>query len=109
MSSSVVSPSKKGRDFEKVVAKVINGRLIPNSGAGAFKKGDVVNSTFLLDTKYTDSESYIFNLDTFDTLEVQATQLDKLPAIAIGFGNHKRFAIIDLELLNDLSEYLESL
>lgn len=93
-------------DYEKKISKLLDAKLVPNSGAGQHHKGDMRTKNFHIDTKYTDADQYIMKLKDLNKLEKQADQIKKFPALVVGFG-HKNFAVVHAELLKDLEDYYE--
>lgn len=99
---------------EKAVAKKLNGRVQPNSGATAFAKGDVRldDSSFLIEckTKTTPSDSMSIKKSWLEKNMHEALFLGKqYNALAFNFGpNEKNYYVIDEDtmflLINLLKE-----
>ncbi len=90
-----------GREYEKIIAHLVNGRMVPASGSGKFDKGDVESKSFLIDCKYTDADQYILKRQTFETITKHAREKLKCPAIVVGFGK-TNIAIVDFERFLEL-------
>lgn len=82
---------------EKAVAKVVNGKQVKNSGATAFKKGDVENENWLIEckTKVHESESFSIKRDWLKKNEEEAFAMRKEhSALAFDFGDGERYYIV---------------
>jgi len=77
-----------GRTNEAVLAAWLDGRQTPNSGAGKWKKGDVVfctpRSDFRTDLKSTSKDRFVFKQDSFDRLTKRCV-LREIPTFVVGF------------------------
>lgn len=101
---------------EKSIAKAVGGKQTPNSGATAWKKGDILTSgsnSFLLEakTKTTSSESITIKKAWFEKNRQEAL-LTGTPhqAVVFNFGpDEPNHYIIDEYLFLALQEYLNSL
>ena len=74
---------------EKTVAKLIGGRVVANSGATTFMKGDTENDQFLVECKtcMTEKKSFSIKKDWLDKLEEEAFSMNKpYSALAFNFG-----------------------
>lgn len=97
---------------EKAVAKKLNGRVQPNSGATAFAKGDVKTDDWLIEckTKTTPSDSMSIKKSWLEKNMHEALFLGKqYSALAFNFGpNEKNYYVIDEDtmflLINLLKE-----
>lgn len=96
------------RDFEKTIAKILGGKVIPASGAGAHFKGDVITDEFLVECKQTDKMQYILKLDDYVKIKTQANLMRRTPAMVVGFGR-ERLAIVDVNFLVDIETMLKGL
>jgi hypothetical protein len=90
-----------GREYEKTIAHMVNGRMVPASGSGKYDKGDVESKSFLIDCKWTGRDQYILKRATFETIEKHALERQKCPAIIVGFGP-RNIAIVDFERFLEL-------
>ena len=98
---------------EKTVAKDLNGKVQPNSGATAFAKGDVIldEASFLIEckTKTTPSDSISIKKSWLEKNAHEALFLGKpYNALAFNFGpDEKNYYIIDEYLFEELIKCLE--
>ena len=75
------------------VARAIDGRRTPNSGATLFTKGDVVTKTFCIEckTQMDEKKSFSVKREWIDKLEEEAFASDKPNwAIAFNFGGERQ-------------------
>ena len=95
---------------EKNVAKAIDGKRTPNSGATPLVKGDVIADEFLLEckTKTTDSESMTIKKSWIEKNEKEALFMGKPhSAIVFNFGiNSKNYYVLNED---DFLEYIQFL
>lgn len=96
---------------EKNVAKAIGGRVVANSGATRFDKGDVRDSSFLIEckTKTKDSESFTIQKHWFEK-NLEESIYMKVPhtAIAFNFGpNSKNYYAVDEQTFLLMKELLD--
>ncbi len=98
---------------ETAVTKVINGIRTPNSGAGFWKKGDVINNEASIvcecKTCVQDKQSFSIKKDWIIKLKQEAFE-DRIAnqCIAFNFGpNQANYFIIDEKLMRFLIEKLE--
>jgi len=73
------------RKREKEFANKINGKRHTYSGALWNKKNDVSNDYFLFEDKFTTRDKYVFNKSVFIKLATNAKNINKIPALRIGF------------------------
>lgn len=105
---------------EKAIAKAVDGKQTPNSGAASIK-GDVLTnggsyeSSWLLEakTKTTNSESITIKREWFEKNKYEASEMGKAhTAIVINFGPdapyNENHYIIDEYLFQELLDYLRS-
>jgi len=96
---------------EKAVAKKLNGRVQPNSGATAFAKGDVKTDGWLIEckTKTTPSDSMSIKKSWLEKNMHEALFLGKqYSALAFNFGpNEKNYYIIDEDTMFLLIDLLK--
>lgn len=104
---------KHSKDQETRVAKALGGKVVANSGATAFNKGDVVTELFAIECKTLMKEqlSHTIKKEWIDGIREEAFGMGKpYSAIAFNFGglgNTRNFYIIDERLFKLLNEYLE--
>lgn len=97
---------------ETMVAKAIDGKRQPNSGATAFQKGDVTTEQFLIEckTKTKDSSSFTIKEEWLLKNEEEAFAMGKNnSALCFDFGPsaNKRYYVISERLFEILKNYLE--
>lgn len=110
---SKMNTRKYSKAQESRVAKKLNGKRQPNSGATAFMKGDVKTDQFCIECKtaMTEKQSMSIKRDWIDKLKEEAFAIGKpYWAVAFNFGglsNLENFYIIDESLFKQLQTYLE--
>lgn len=97
---------------EKKVAKATKGKVQPNSGATAFRKGDVVAEDWLIEckTKTKDSASFTIKEDWLLKNEEEAFAMGmNNSALCFDFGPNanKRYYVISERLFHLLQNYME--
>jgi hypothetical protein len=99
---------------ESKIAEAVEGQRVPNSGATAWVKGDVLAGQFLLEakTKTSNSESISIKRDWFLKNKEEAAFMGKShQAIVFNFGPdypyNENHYIIDEYLFLELLEYLK--
>ena len=97
---------------EKRVAKAVEGKRQPNSGATPFYKGDVITDQFLIEckTKTADCKSFTIKEDWLLKNEEEAFAMRKdNSALCFDFGPsaNKRYYIVSERLFNILKNYIE--
>ena len=104
---------KYSKAQESRVAKQLNGKRQPNSGATAFMKGDVKTDQFCIECKtaMTEKQSMSIKRDWIDKIKEEAFAIGK-PYWAIAFnfgglGNQETYYVIDEKLFLRLINYLE--
>ena len=118
MAKRIIREDKKKptRSYSKAqetnVAKKLNGKCTPNSGATKFSKGDVLTEKFTLEckTKMSESNSITLHKDWLTKNEKECLFMGKLySALVFNFGpNQKNYYVIDEYLFQDLVDYLNS-
>lgn len=96
---------------EKKVAKTLNGKRQPNSGATPFAKGDIVTTNWLIEckTKTRDSSSFTIKEDWLLKNEEEAFAMGKNnSALCFDFGPsaNKRYYVISERLFYLLQMYM---
>lgn len=98
---------------EKTLAKEVNGRVQPNSGATPFQKGDVKTDEWLFDAKtsMTDKQSYSIKKADLIKLEDERIQMRKdYCAIVFNFGmNQDNVYVVPKKHFLSLLEELDTL
>lgn len=111
----VVDGEKPSRFFsssqEKSIAKAVNGKVIKNSGATMFQKGDVTTASWLLEAKtcMTDKKQFTLKEDWFRKNKQEALFMNKdYSAVVFNFGPNKpNYYVIDELTFQELLEYQE--
>lgn len=97
--SSVDKIHREARRQESLTAKNHGGRATPGSGSGAFDKNDVTNDDWSFEVKTTGQKGYRLTLETFSTVERNALEQGRRPAMVIAFvtpyGRDKRLVVVD--------------
>lgn len=107
---------KKTRHFsskqEKQVAKQLNGKVTPNSGATPFAPGDVKTDKFLIEckTRTDTSKSISIKKEWIEKIRKEALFAGKeYEALIFNFGpGEENFVIVDMNLFQVLLNYIES-
>ena len=96
---------------ERKVAKVLNGKLVANSGASDFVAGDVTTDLFLLECKTCVEEKKSFSIkkDWLEKNKEEAFEMGKsYSALVFNFGpDTNNYYVIDEKLFKLLNDYLE--
>lgn len=93
---------------EKRIAKLLNGRVTPNSGGTRFGAGDVITDYFLIEAKTstTPKKSFSVKKEWIDKAEEQAFEIGKEnSAVAISFGDGKDYFLINSQLFKEFLDY----
>lgn len=69
-----------------ILAKQTGGRVVANSGATPFSKGDIRYESSLAEHKYTDKKSYKLNASDLQKIYQDATKARKDPLFIIVFS-----------------------
>ena len=97
---------------EHNVASVNNGKVVANSGATRFNKGDVVTDHFLIECKTKVSESQSISIRK-EWLEKTQEEMFSVPgimrwALAFNFGpNERNYYIIDERTFQEFNRILD--
>ena len=96
---------------EKAVAKVLDGKQTPNSGATSFIKGDVTTDNWLIECKTatTEKQSFAIKRDWLDKNREEAFAMGKeYNALCFDFGdNGKRYYVIDEKTFKKLLNFTQ--
>lgn len=102
---------KKTRHFsskqEKQVAKQLNGKVTPNSGATPFAPGDVILDNWLIEckTKVKESDSISIKKEWIEKLKQESMFMGKeYEALIFNFGDDKNYVILDITTFQELLE-----
>ena len=97
---------------ERAVAKQVEGKQVSNSGATAFRKGDVVTENWLLECKTATKEQKSFSIkkEWLDKNKEEAFAMRKrYNALAFDFGpSTERYYVIDEKTYIRMKEALEN-
>lgn len=103
------------RKQEERLAKLIGGKVVPNSGATSFKKGDISNEYLLLEAKtlVEPKKSRSIKKEWLTGLKKEAFEEKKpLSALAFDFGDGEDYFILNkrdfLNLYQTWREVMES-
>ena len=104
------------RDFstiqEKYLAKLLNGKVQPNSGGTKFSGGDVITEHFLIEAKTSmkDRKSFSIKQEWIRKAEEQAFEQNKEESVvAFNFEpNGENFFILNEQQFRDYLDYKES-
>lgn len=87
--------------WEKQVADDLHTIPVVGSGNTDFQKGDVVDSHWFIDCKYTDKESYSVKNSLRDKYEKKAQEEGRDFIMALNL-NGKKYAVIDYDTFLEL-------
>ena len=112
--SKPTSSSNNTRKFssaqEHRVAKILGGKVVANSGATKFNKGDVLLNNILVECKtcITPKESFSIKKEWLNKNKEEAFSMGvRYSALAIDFGQGADYVVIDINLAKKLFELLE--
>lgn len=99
---------------EKQVAKILGGKVVPNSGATDFRKGDVTTNLFNIECKTATTEKKSFSIKQ-EWIDKQREEMFAMGqthwALAFNFGGlnpAENFYIIDEQLFKRLHDMLQA-
>lgn len=96
---------------EKQVAKQMKGKVVSNSGATTFHKGDVTTDKFLIEckTKTAESKSFSIKKEWLEKNKEEAFAMGKMrSALAFNFGpDEPNYYVIDSITFRELIRLLE--
>ena len=95
---------------EKRVAKALNGKTTPNSGATPWVRGDVITDKFLIECKTATKEKQSFSIaKKWLTALPNEAFSDGKPywALAFDFGDGEEYYIVNKRLFKQIQELLE--
>lgn len=90
---------------EKKIARAVNGRVVPNSGAITFGAGDVTTDNWLFEAKTctTTKKSFSIKREWIDKNREEAFAMGKdYNALVIDFGDGEQFYLLDEKTFLDL-------
>ena len=82
-----------GRKFEKRITKEVGGSNTPGSGNQWYAPRDSEAGKFLIESKLTGQDHYVFELDDWFKLEQDAMKCGKMPVYIIGFFGGQEYAL----------------
>ena len=95
---------------EKKIAKAVKGNKVANSGATAFRKGDVTTDDWLFEakTKTSESNSFTIKKEWIEKNKEEAFAMGKdYNALVIDFGDGKQFYLLDEKTFLGMKKCLE--
>lgn len=96
---------------EKKVAKAVKGFQVVNSGATAFKKGDVVTKNWLIECKTTtatEKASFSIKREWLEKNKEEAFAMGKeFSALAFDYGDGRNWYVIDEKTFLHMQELFE--
>ena len=95
---------------ESRVAKLLNGKVVANSGATKFNKGDVIVDKMLIECKTSTTEKSSFSIKKEWLKKNKEEAFESglnYSALAIDFGSSDDYFIIDSKLMKILMEALK--
>lgn len=102
--------SRQEKKLHKMAPKELGMKLTPNSGATAFKKGDLLGKHCLIDAKTTTTQkkSYSIKRDELIKIQWEAFAMGKdIPVLAFDFGdNGQQYAVIRMEDFYSLLQFM---
>lgn len=111
MTKNKESTRYASQKHEESVAKALNGRRQPNSGASKFSAGDVVTNQFLIECKtcLTEKQSFTIKRDWLEKNKEEMFSVRKrLSALCFNFGNNtSNYYIISEPLMKYLVDKID--
>lgn len=95
---------KRSRHQEKRVAKRLNARVQPRSGAGWIHKSDVRDEYFLYEMKRTDAKQITIKSSVLTDLYKHSLDVDRIPVLHIELCD-KRYVILSENDFEELREH----
>lgn len=95
---------KKWQNKERRDAKDFGGKVTPRSGGFWAFAGDVKTDDFLIDSKFTKTDSFKITKKIWDKLYGEALKARKTPLLSLEIGEELELIVIDK---NDLLQLLE--
>ncbi len=100
---------KAGRKFEKRITKEVGGSNTPGSGNQWHSPRDTVEKHFLIESKLTGQDHYVFELEDWFKHEQDAMKFGKMPVMVMGFFGGLEYAIthksIWLQIVDNVDNY----
>ena len=99
-----------GRKFEKRITKEVGGRNTPGSGNQWYAPRDTEADGFLIESKLTGQDHYVFVLEDWYKLELDAMPTGRMPVYVIGFYGGLEYAVFHRktweQIVDDPDNYL---
>ena len=99
-----------GRKFEKRITKEVGGRNTPGSGNQWYAPRDTEVDNFLIESKLTNQDHYVFVLADWYKLELDAMATGRMPIYVIGFYQGQEYAVLHMrtwtQIVDDPDNYL---
>lgn len=95
---------KRSRQQEKRVAKRLNGRVQPRSGAGWLHKSDVRDDHFLYEMKRTNAKQITVKASVLEDLYRNALEVDRIPVLHLELGD-RRYVVLSEHDFEELREH----
>lgn len=86
--------NQRSKKQEKKIAKAINGKEVPASGALPFWKNDVYSRFWQVEGKYTDRASFSIKRQYLEQLVIEAHKNWRLPALVVEFSPKEIYVVI---------------
>ena len=106
----MISTRQASKKQENKVAKLLGGRVQPNSGATDFRKGDVVTKDMLIEckTSMTEKKSVAIQKEWLEKNQKEAFAMNKRKsAVCFDFGDDTRYYVIDEKTFKEMVEELD--
>ena len=78
---------------EKKLARKLNAKLTPASGALSGTKGDMTKGYYLIESKSTRKDRITLKKEWLDKVRGQALKAGKFPVLALDFGKDRYFVV----------------
>lgn len=102
-----MTSKRRSQKQEKSVAKDMNARVTPASGAKWGQKGDVRSEDFLIECKTTNKDYYSITTKVWEKIRLEATQdHGRIPLLVIDLRDQDRYVVFrpqDLDM--DINTY----
>ena len=99
---------KAGRKFEKRITKEAGGSNTPGSGNQWYAPGDTDVGLFLIESKLTGQDHYVFDLQYWYKHEMYAMKFGKMPVMILGFYGGQEYMITTLSVWDHIVDESEN-
>lgn len=106
----MISTRQASKKQENKVAKLLGGRVQPNSGATDFRKGDVTTKDMLIEckTSMTEKKSVSIQKEWLEKNQQEAFAMNKRKsALCFDFGDDIRYYVIDEKTFKEMVEEMD--